>query len=139
MAHLEVFLILLLVLSRIFLHVLSQIFLHVLSQIFLHVLSGVFVCTFSRLSGKALNPSNYLSYKSQVSEVLNTEHGEDLDMDCTRSYSAEAAGKADAMMAEISATLASSGCSDTVQSLTNTNYFSVLGSQVSHLRKFCVI
>ena len=99
------------------------------------------LCNMCCVPDAAEIPSNYLSYESQVSEVLTTGDGSDLNVDCTRSYTDEAAKKTTSMMAEISDALIESECSDIVTSVTSMFYLSSMGNQVRfHVEQnYCVL
>ena len=78
---------------------------------------------------------NNLAYKSEVSEILGTVDGCDLNGDCVRAYTDEAAKKTSSMMGQISDALSGSGCNDTVTPVTQGQSVTSLGSQVSR----CII
>ena len=73
---------------------------------------------------------NYLSYRSQTSEIFTTEDGSSLDAGCTQAYADEAKVKTRFMSGEISEALSDSGCADIVASVTYAESFIAGGSQV---------
>lgn len=81
-----------------------------------------------------------LSYKSTVSEVLETEDDTNLDQDCVRSYTDEAKKKSTFMMGEIMGALSGFGCGHIVISTTHVYSLTVLGKQVRQfLKYFCYL
>ena len=77
-----------------------------------------------------MDPQTYLVFESRVSELLFTEDGSSLDVDCARAYTEASATKTYAMMEEISAVIAASWCADVVTSVTHTQFLSSIGDQV---------
>ena len=76
---------------------------------------------------------NYLTYESQVSEILDTADSSDLSGECTRLYVDEAEKKTTTMMGQISDALSDSACGDTVTSVTHTQFLTALGNKVRRL------
>ena len=81
------------------------------------------------------NSQNNLGYKSELSEILGTVDGSDLNGDCVHAYTDEAANKTNFMMGQMSDALSGYGCNDTVTSVTQAQSVTSLGSQVSHCIK----
>ena len=80
--------------------------------------------------------STTLAYESKVSEVLTTEDGSHLDLDCVRSYTDEADGKAAFMIGKIMDELSVSGCGDIVTGATYGQTFSAIENQVEKKMQF---
>ena len=60
---------------------------------------------------------NTLLFKSEASEVLETNDGSTLDIDCTVAYGNEAVKKGNTMLGTISTRIADSECAETINAI----------------------
>ena len=82
------------------------------------------------ISASYSSSDNRLSYESKISEVLDTQDGSSLDVDCVRAYTDAAADKTSFMKTEIQSELSRSGCSAGVTSVTDAHTLIFFENQV---------
>ena len=73
---------------------------------------------------------NTLLFESEVSEVLTTSDGSELDIDCTVAYIDEAEKMTSAMLHEMTRVLEESQCGDKLEAVTQGHGFISFGSLV---------
>ena len=88
-------------------------------------------CTFCMTGDADHTADNTLLYLHEVYDILSTDDGSDLDLDCIGKYSTEWESKAAAMMGTINQALVGGLCDEDVASVISyTGAFASLGSQV---------